>query len=118
MSLRKRLGLVAASAVGIAVLIAVLVCYFVVRDQLRGQVDDALKAQAASVRLSGHLGSEIPGLPPNAGGPAPYAQIVLPDGSVRTLNRLQLPVGPTTSGVINGKQTAVLQDITLNGSHL
>ena len=46
MSLRRRIGLIAAASVAAAVLIAVLVCYFVVRDQLRGQVDTALREQA------------------------------------------------------------------------
>jgi two-component system sensor histidine kinase MprB len=118
MSLRKRLGLAAACAVGIAVLIAVLVCYFVVRNELRGQVDDALKAQAVSVLQSGRLGSELPGLPPNAGGPAPYAQLVLADGSVRTLNSLQLPVDSTARAVANGRRSGVLEDVTVGGSHL
>ena len=49
MSLRKRLSLVAAAAVGIAILLAVVVCYVVVRGQLRDQVDAALKAQAAAI---------------------------------------------------------------------
>ena len=36
-SLRKRLSLVAAASVAVAVLIAVVVCYMVVRSQLLGQ---------------------------------------------------------------------------------
>ena len=50
MPLRRRVGLVAAAAVGVAVVFAAVVCYFVVRDQLRGQVDNALRAQAAAIQ--------------------------------------------------------------------
>ena len=39
----------AAAAVGIAVVLACCVAYLVVRDQLRGQVDSALRAQATVI---------------------------------------------------------------------
>ena len=43
MSFRARLALVAAAAVALAILTASFVIYFVVRDQLRGTVDDSLR---------------------------------------------------------------------------
>jgi two-component system sensor histidine kinase MprB len=49
MPLRRRVALVAAAAVGVAVVLAALICYMVVRSQLRGQVDDSLRAQAVRV---------------------------------------------------------------------
>jgi two-component system sensor histidine kinase MprB len=68
MSFRTRLALVAAAAVGIAVVVASVVVYFVVRDQLLGQVDRALTSRAheltelPAIRLeSGYL--VIPGPP-------------------------------------------------------
>ena len=81
MSLRRRIGLIAAASVAAAVLIAVLVSYFVVRDQLRGQVDTALKEQETVVQRTEQLPSEIPGIPASEGGPAQYIQIVLASGS-------------------------------------
>ena len=47
MPLRRRLAFVAAAAVGVAIVLVAAICYFEVRHQLRGQVDDALTAQAA-----------------------------------------------------------------------
>jgi two-component system sensor histidine kinase MprB len=49
MSFRTRLALVAAAAVGIAVVVASVVVYIVVHDQLYGQVDRALRDRAISV---------------------------------------------------------------------
>ena len=49
MTFRARLTLVAAAAVALAVVAASLVVYFVVRDQLRGTVDDSLRSTAAKL---------------------------------------------------------------------
>jgi two-component system sensor histidine kinase MprB len=121
-SLRKRLTLIAAASVGIAVLIAVLVCYLVVRGQLRGQVDNALRSQAVAVLDRGAvaLGGGFGDLPPNAGGPAPYAQIVAANGFVLPNNRggLNLPVGAGAQEVADGRPSPLLQDITVAHSHL
>ena len=77
MTLRKRLSLIAAASVAIAVTIAVVVCYTVVRHQLPGQVDNELKpagADRAEHRLP-RLAQPLPGMPASAGGPAQYAQV-------------------------------------------
>jgi len=50
MSLRTRLALVAAAAVGIAVLTASVVVYVVVHQQLRGEVDRTLQARVNEIR--------------------------------------------------------------------
>jgi two-component system sensor histidine kinase MprB len=49
MSFRTRLALVAAAAVALAVVAASFVVWFVVRDQLYGQVDKALDTEAAAI---------------------------------------------------------------------
>src|ERR671917_335339 len=49
MSFRQRLIVVAAIAVAVAVVLASLVIFFVVRAQLRTQVDDSLEKKAAEV---------------------------------------------------------------------
>jgi two-component system, OmpR family, sensor histidine kinase MprB len=81
-SFRSRLTLVAAAAVALAVVIASLVVYIVVRNQLRGQVDDALQSRAAAItggsgpgRLSirdGHL----EGVPPPSLSGGDFVQVV------------------------------------------
>jgi two-component system sensor histidine kinase MprB len=122
MPLRRRVAIVAAAAVGVAVVLAAIVCYVVVRGQLRGQVDDALRAQAARV-AQGDLGSlrsgNLPGLPPNAGGPAQYAQVLLADGSVaRQPGGLALPVDAATRAVASGQAGTTMEDTHVQGSHL
>jgi two-component system sensor histidine kinase MprB len=126
MTLRKRLSLIAAASVGIAVLIAVVGCYMLVRHQLRSQVDNSLRAQAGAVLNHGQiaLGGGFGGfgdLPPNAGGPAPYAQIVVPNGGIEhSQGGVTLPVTGTTNGVIASSDVndSALQDAWVGGSHL
>jgi two-component system sensor histidine kinase MprB len=83
------MALATALAVGAAVLLAAVVAYVAVRDELRGQVDEQLAAQArlldrAEVRGRFGRGFEgpppgFPALPSRRGGPADYVQFV-PDG--------------------------------------
>jgi two-component system sensor histidine kinase MprB len=119
-SLRRRLALIAAASVAIAVLIAALVCYLVVRDQLRGQVDSALKAQASAVQHGDFhaLTQQVPGIPASAGGPAQYIQVVFTNGSSRPMSGgLSLPVGDAKA-VAEGKSGTTLSDIYVGNSHL
>src|SRR5436309_8359537 len=105
MPLRRRLGLIAAAAVGVAVALAAMVSYFVVRGQLRGEVDSELRAQAAAVQRGDFhtLDRQLPGLPASAGGPAPYVQVVLADGSVfPRQGGITLPDGRRASRVAAG----------------
>ena len=121
MPLRRRVTLVAAVAVAIAILLVALVSYLVVRDQLRGQVDDALSGQAILVQQEGNraLGGGLPGPPPNAGGRAPYAQVVGSDGTVLlSQGGLTLPVDSTTRTVASGDTDHRFRDVTVGGSHL
>jgi two-component system sensor histidine kinase MprB len=120
MTLRKRLSLIAAASVGIAVLIAVVVCYMVVRSQLRDQVDNALITQQ-QVDLQSHrieLGS-LPGISPRAGGPAQYQQIVLPDGTkLPVQGGLTLPVTSQIHKIANSGSGSFMSDIWVGGNHL
>jgi two-component system, OmpR family, sensor histidine kinase MprB len=122
MPLRKRLGMVAGAAVAVAVVIAAIVCYAVVRGQLLGQVDSSLRAQAVAVTHEGQFalrGGDLPGLPANAGGPAPYARVVLADGtSFRYSGDLMLPVDAHAREIANGANTVYLGDVYVGGSHL
>jgi two-component system, OmpR family, sensor histidine kinase MprB len=120
--LPRRLALLSAAAVAVAIVLAALVCYWVVRDQLRGQVDDTLRGQAILVQHEGNFalgGGDLPGLPATAGGRAPFAQVVSGDGSV-LLNRggMTLPVDSGTRAVAAGKPQSQFEDVTVGGSHL
>ena len=73
------------------VVLASVVCYLVMRGELRGQVDDALCSQgglgcarrAARQRAGDRAdASSCPAPPPRAGGSAPYVQVLDADGEV------------------------------------
>ncbi|MEA2211319.1 MAG: two-component system, OmpR family, sensor histidine kinase MprB [Solirubrobacteraceae bacterium] len=122
MSLRRRLALIAAASVAIAVLIAAAVCYLVVRGQLVSQVDSALTAQASAVQQTGDLhaiAQQVPGIPASRGGPAQYVQFVTSTGSIiHGQGDLTLPVGTQVRLVASGRAGTVLGDIHVGGNHL
>lgn len=83
MTFRTRLALASAVAVAAAIAVASLVSYGLVRAQLRGSIDDALRARARQVQvpIGGPLGEF--GLPdPLLGGAGGYAQLVTASGGV------------------------------------
>jgi two-component system, OmpR family, sensor histidine kinase MprB len=99
MSFRTRLALVAAAAVALAVVAASFVVWFVVRDQLYGQVDQALNTEAAAIARSPlHVESGPFGPYLDVGRPSfelsSYVQAVRADGqTVRPFGeRASLPV--------------------------
>ncbi len=121
MPLRRRVGMAAGVTVGIAIMLAAVVAYLVVRGQLRGEVDNELKAQALEIQHGqpGALERPLPGLSASAGGPAPYAQLVLADGTA--LGRegdLTLPIDARARAVAAGAAGAYLSDVSVGGSDL
>ncbi len=121
MALRRRLSIIAAASVGIAVLLAVAICYAVVRGQLRGQIDNALRSQSVAVLRNGQvaLRGSFGDLPANAGGPASYDQIVGANGSaLSTVGGLSLPVNANTRAVASGRSSTTLSDAYVGKSHL
>jgi two-component system sensor histidine kinase MprB len=118
-TLRRRVGIAAGVAVGIAVVLAACITYLVVREQLRGQVDDALRAQAAAVQRGADLQQPFPGIPARAGGPAPYIQVVLGDGTVfHRQGDISLPVNSHVLAVAAANSGPYMTDVRLGGSHL
>jgi two-component system sensor histidine kinase MprB len=117
MPLRQRLAWVSALAVALAVVVAAIACYLVVRSQLLGQVDSALRAQAVAVQQEGQyaLGQPLPGVPASAGGPTQYYQIVAQDGTHR--GTIRLPIDSQASAVASGTGGTYLNDIEVGGSH-
>jgi two-component system sensor histidine kinase MprB len=129
MSFKARLALVAAAAVALAVIVASAVVYVVVRDQLRGQVDNTLQAryeQITSGLLPLHIDDgylDIPGPPV---GEATFVQAVTADGHVfhtRGPQRGSLPVTKDTLkaareavGTKHFSDTGDLRVLTISGS--
>jgi two-component system sensor histidine kinase MprB len=118
--LRKRISLVAAGAVAVAVAIACFVCYAVVRGQLLNQIDSELTHQAQSIQSDPvhSLDQPLPTNPASSGGPAPYLQVVLADGTIAgTDGGLKLPNTTGAAAVAVGKP-AFMTDVTVNGTTL
>jgi two-component system, OmpR family, sensor histidine kinase MprB len=123
MSLRKRLSLIAAASVAVAVTIAVIVCYMVVRSQLLGQVDSALNQQAAAVETNGiqHGLGAVPGIPARSGGPAQYVQGVLSNGQVigdGAMGGITWPAGSRARAVASDTGNAYLSDVQTGDTQL
>jgi two-component system sensor histidine kinase MprB len=125
MSFRARLALVATAAVALAVVLASVVVYVVVRDQLRGTVDDALKDRAAEISRfplrAFESGDQAflergPGL-----GEAPgYIQVVTIDGdTIRAPEaRVALPVSDRVLAVARGDNGSFFGDADVSAVHL
>lgn len=118
-TLRRRVGMAAGAAVGIAIVIAAIVIYWVVQGQLVGQVDNALRAQGSAVQAGRlQVGCNFPGLPANAGGPAPYAQVLLADGRQVSCGGVNLPVDRHVQAVAAGNGRPYLTDVNVGRAHL
>jgi two-component system sensor histidine kinase MprB len=81
---RRRLTLVSAGAVAVAVILASLAAWFVVRGQLRGEVDQALENRAEAIRhFPLHVVNGVIEAPPTLLGQRTFfMQVVTPDGQV------------------------------------
>jgi two-component system sensor histidine kinase MprB len=119
-TLRRRLMLMSALAVGVTVALASLVCYLAMRSELRAQVDRRLRAQGELVQRIGALPGGAPPAPSRrAGGPAEFSQVVGPDGVARDRQ------GGLAIGVVSGDRAAAggggvpfLTDRTADGVHV
>ncbi|HEY3070728.1 MAG TPA: ATP-binding protein [Gaiellaceae bacterium] len=124
MSFRARLALVAAAAVALAVLLASAVVYIVVRDELRGTVDDALRGRAAEISrfpLRAIQEGDRPVLEgPGLGGAPGYIQVVRSDGTTirPPEERVELPVSDHVLSVANGKGGPFFSDTHVSDVHL
>ena len=125
MSFRARLALVAAAAVALAVVLASVVVYVVVRNQLRGTVDEALRARAAEVARAPlrafRVGGDAflaPG--PRLGGAPGYIQLVDSDGdTIRPPEDLfELPVSEDELAVARGERRSFFDDARVAGIHV
>jgi two-component system, OmpR family, sensor histidine kinase MprB len=121
MSFRARLALVAAAAVALAIVTASLVIYFVVRDQLRATVDDALQATAGQLRASPPHDFAHFGVPAGeVGGATVYPQVVDASGKVIPTSsdaEIRLPVSSAVIAVARGEHGAFFEDVEVDGTH-
>jgi two-component system sensor histidine kinase MprB len=125
-SFRRRLTLAAAAAAAGAFLVAAVVAYLVVRGELRGEVDSALRARAGKVAdfvtgLPGGVPLEPPpGAAGRLGGPVGYVQLVGPDGTVARPPgaRIALPVTARTRDLARNGGDSFLSDAHVAGSHV
>jgi two-component system, OmpR family, sensor histidine kinase MprB len=119
MSFGARLALVAAAAVALAVVLASALGYVVVRGELRGTVDDALRAHAQD--LSHRSFEEIfRGPDPTFGEAGGYLQVVSASGETWRAREQSAPL-PVTVRVLdlaarNGD--AYFSDARVEGTHL
>jgi two-component system, OmpR family, sensor histidine kinase MprB len=128
-SLRARIALAAAGAVAVAVVLGAAATYVLVRGQLRGEVDDALRGRARAVEAFG-LRLQRPGPFPSIpvdpgvrlGGAGSYLQVVSSNGGVSSLSRVrpaaQVPVTAQTLAVARGDRDAFFGDAVIAGTHV
>ena len=117
MSFRARLTLVAAAAVAFAVVLSSGAGYAIVRDQLRAEVDDALRDRAVEIQHAPYRRLEFPD--PFLGGPAGYVQIVFADGTVQRPRGadIPIPVSERALDVATGGAEPFYTDETLGEAH-
>lgn len=119
-SLLTRFVLAAGLAVTVGIGAVVLVAYLAVRHQLMGQVDNALRRQAAEVTRAQQAG--VPAIrirrsESRFGVMGNYVQVIGPAGVVQhpVDQPAKLPVGPEDRAVARRGTGAEIRNVTLNG---
>ena len=109
-----------ALAAGVTIALASLVCYLVMRSELRAQVDGPLRAQGERIEQRGEvIGQRLPGPPKGSGGPAEFSQVLAPDGEVRDRDGgLTIAVAPGDRAAALGDGRPFLSDRHADGVHL
>jgi len=127
-SFRARLTIAAAAAVAVAVVLASVVVYVVVRNQLRGEIDDSLRGRVhailehpISLDPTGKPGEFFAHIPPAQFGGAPgYVQLVGSRGQVALSEHetVRLPVSDRARGVAARKEGTFFADEHVAGAHV
>ncbi|MEX2212293.1 MAG: ATP-binding protein [Gaiellaceae bacterium] len=125
MTLRTRLALASAVAVAIAVAAVSAVAYATVRNELYGELDEALTARAVRITDSPFTASELfeqrefpPSPAPVLGGAAGYAQLVDTTGKLLPEAEQRLPVTDETFAIASGSERGPrYEDVTVDGIH-
>jgi two-component system, OmpR family, sensor histidine kinase MprB len=121
-SFRTRLALAASVAVALAVVLASVVVYIVVRNELRAEVDSALRERAEEISREPPdlVARALFGRGPGLGGAEGYPQVVEADGSTFRPRGADVPL-PVTDEVLElarGDRDAFLTDAEVDGTHL
>ena len=125
MSYRARLTLAVALAVAVAVAATSAITYVLVRNELRGQVDDALRERVSDVRLrvvndpvTGEPQLDLP--PERFGGAAGITQLVTADGRVigSPDATFELPVSEQARLTAAHDRGPFFADARVDGTHL
>jgi two-component system, OmpR family, sensor histidine kinase MprB len=131
MTFRRRIVLLTAAAVAGAIAVAAVITYIIVRHDLRGGVDAALRATVPQIVLIRDGGPA----PQKVTAPGPGMRIQVPDqafgaasgvaqatlaggGVIPPLAGTALPVDQAVRAVAAGNQKAFLRDEHVNGVHL
>jgi two-component system sensor histidine kinase MprB len=126
LSLRARLTIGTACTLALAICAGFVAAYFVVRGQLRAEVDAALSRRAqVFIGFTRAAQAPTPGQPPSdlsrprLGGAAGYIQFVSAKGRVRLPagERIRLPVAGA-AGVAAGENGASFTDASVAGTHV
>jgi two-component system, OmpR family, sensor histidine kinase MprB len=114
-SLRLRLTLVAAAVVAIVLAAASVAVYFLVRHDLRGQIDDSLKNHVALIYAHPEDALHGPGFGEFSGD---FVAVLLPNGAVVPGSRA-IPIDKQIRSVAKHNQTQgyFLRDVTIQGHH-
>jgi two-component system, OmpR family, sensor histidine kinase MprB len=114
-SFRARLTLVAAAAVAVAIAVGSVVVYFVVRNELRDEVDIALQETAAQAQIrAGRL--FVP--PVKFGGPTTGFQLVAAEEGLLPEAQSGIPISDRARDVAAGNVEPYFEDVRLEGYHL
>ncbi len=126
-SFSQRLALLTALSVAVAVVLASGITFLIVRNELRGDVDNRLRDVADRISVPAEL--LLPGTAPGQnvlvlpsgplGSRDAYAQVVRPNGSVLRPrgSRIRLPVTGDVLDVARGDHEAFFYDATIGGVH-
>ena len=123
MTFRARIAIAAAAAVALAVVLISVVVFFVVRDQLRRQVDEALDVRADQIAhipvpFESREGLSLTLLSPGFGEPTSVVQIVKADGDVlNPYEDVELPVPDAAVEVARGNAQGFFSDADIAGTH-
>jgi two-component system, OmpR family, sensor histidine kinase MprB len=109
--------------VGVILAAASVICFVVIRSELRGQVDEQLRSQARLVRdapFDDISTRRVPAPPRRTGGGAPFAQLISPSGRATRLldDDIRLPVTAADRAVAAGRRASETRDDQADGIHL
>jgi two-component system sensor histidine kinase MprB len=129
MTLRRRLTILAATSVALAICLASVVVYLAVRGELRGQIDDGIRAEGERIaqvipQLNGQLPQELPVPPPDAPGsfgPSPiFVQRIAPDGTVSEAGQpgAPIPISGSSEAIASSGNGTSLNDAEVASQHV